>query len=137
MRVPWFGTDRELKLVQSEPSKFGGLNPGVTFKDVSYDMSKFWIFANILKILGPKAVALIMEALYRINRYREPKMKDIILRISPEGASMKFDDDEELSIIEKINYEVNFIKEVLLYVIDPYSNPLPRAEAVTTEEPSI
>lgn len=136
-RVPFFGTDTIFKLSQSEATKFGELNPGFTFKDLSYDMSKAWILMTLMKMLGSRGVSLLMQLVFQINRYRQPKMSDIIMRISPSGSSLKFDDDTELSSREELNYITNMIKEVLLYIIDPYKNPLPQASAVTTDEPDI
>lgn len=138
-RVPFFGSDDIFKLQQSGATKFGNLNPGFTVKDASYDMSKFWILGNLMKMLGTRGIALLMQLIFFINRYRQPKMDDIILRISPSGASLKFDDDTELSIREEMNYMINYVLHYMKYNLDPFHNTYPASpdNEAMKEEPDI
>lgn len=132
IRVPFFGSDDLIPLVQSGPTKFGGINPGFTVKDASYDITKFWILAKLMKMIGPRGIALLMQAIFFINSYRQPKLKDVILRISPSGSSFKFDDDSELSLNEKLNWMINYVDAYMAFLLDPLG--IPRPQVLTDEE---
>lgn len=119
INVPFVGTGELIPIPQSGTTYHSNQSGHFTFKDLSHDIFRMWVVKTLVSVLGPKGLALIMQLVLFINRWREPKMKDIVLRLIPEGGSLKFDDDTELSIREELNYVVNYINQVLLYLMDP------------------
>jgi hypothetical protein len=83
-----------LSVVQTDVTRFGGLNEGFTFKDVIFDIFVLDMAIKFVRILGPHAMSALMMAFNGITSRLKPNVKDIIHRISPDGESFKYNPAE-------------------------------------------